>query len=202
MASVLNRTTNEYKLSANTPDFPTADWLYNPDVSAVLNQSEQIPTIFWIIPLTPPQEGAVITANRIAWQRDVKINELETYRDGLLEGPFHFAKDGDHVNGNEYDPERFDTSTIITIVNSMTSGVPTPEGENGTIDWVQFFSVLTQTIPMETFTDSDFINFHSRYQQTRDVIRITYYTKLQEILDLQTEQEIIDYDVTAGWPFI
>ena len=35
MANVLNRTTLQYLLSVNTPDYPTQDWVINPDLSAV-----------------------------------------------------------------------------------------------------------------------------------------------------------------------
>ena len=45
MASVLNRTTKEFRTSANTPDFPIADWIINPDLTAVVGQ----PIIYWVI---------------------------------------------------------------------------------------------------------------------------------------------------------
>jgi len=45
MASVLNRTTKEFRTSAHTPDFPVADWIINPDLTAVAGQ----PTIYWVI---------------------------------------------------------------------------------------------------------------------------------------------------------
>ena len=45
MASVLNRTTKAYRQSANTPDYPTQDWIHNPDMSAV----EGFPSKYWII---------------------------------------------------------------------------------------------------------------------------------------------------------
>ena len=45
MASVLNRTTKEFRASANTPDFPVADWIINPDLAAVAGQ----PIKYWII---------------------------------------------------------------------------------------------------------------------------------------------------------
>ena len=35
MSTVLNRTTKRLIQSANTPDYPTADWIINPDLSAV-----------------------------------------------------------------------------------------------------------------------------------------------------------------------
>ena len=34
MANVVNRATRELRLSVNTPDFPTAQWIINPDLSA------------------------------------------------------------------------------------------------------------------------------------------------------------------------
>lgn len=45
MAAVLNRTTKQYLRSANTPDYPAADWIINPDISAVNGW----PTKYWII---------------------------------------------------------------------------------------------------------------------------------------------------------
>ena len=35
MANVLNRTTKQYIRSVNTPDYPTEDWIINPDLTAV-----------------------------------------------------------------------------------------------------------------------------------------------------------------------
>ena len=35
MSDVVNRATKELRRSVNTPDFPVADWIINPDLSAV-----------------------------------------------------------------------------------------------------------------------------------------------------------------------
>lgn len=35
MATVVNRTTKQICHSANTPDYPTADWIINPDLTAL-----------------------------------------------------------------------------------------------------------------------------------------------------------------------
>ncbi len=35
MADVINRTTKQYLKSVNTPDYPTEDWIINPDLSAL-----------------------------------------------------------------------------------------------------------------------------------------------------------------------
>lgn len=36
MAAVLHRVTKQYLPSANTPDYPTQDWIINPNLSAVI----------------------------------------------------------------------------------------------------------------------------------------------------------------------
>ncbi len=69
MAAVLNRTTKEYRPSANTPDFPVAEWIINPDLTAVAGQ----PIKYWIITgdvvtlASPAQQAVIDTA--IATQR-------------------------------------------------------------------------------------------------------------------------------------
>ena len=63
MSNVLNRTSKQYLTSVNTPDFPTADWVINPDVSALLGV---VPTKYWFIDaqddvteMTQPQKDVV-----------------------------------------------------------------------------------------------------------------------------------------------
>jgi hypothetical protein len=43
MGIVINRTTNELLRSVNTPDYPSTDWIQNPDLSSVLN----VPKHYW-----------------------------------------------------------------------------------------------------------------------------------------------------------
>ena len=45
MASVFNKTTNQYIESANTPDFDPSEWIINPDVSDL--QDRNVPEKFW-----------------------------------------------------------------------------------------------------------------------------------------------------------
>ncbi len=35
MADVINRVTHEHLFSVNTPDYPVADWIINPDPTAI-----------------------------------------------------------------------------------------------------------------------------------------------------------------------
>jgi hypothetical protein len=76
MASVLNRTTKEFRGSVNTPDYDPADWIINPDLSAVSGE----PNKYWIIDppgsdtvrLATPAEQAII---------DQAIADATTQRD-------------------------------------------------------------------------------------------------------------------------
>lgn len=43
MADVINRTTKAYLRSVNTPDYPTADWIVNPDLSSLV----EVPQKYW-----------------------------------------------------------------------------------------------------------------------------------------------------------
>ena len=45
MADVVKRTTKQYLKSVNTPDYPTVDWIINPDLSALAG----VPTKYWTI---------------------------------------------------------------------------------------------------------------------------------------------------------
>ena len=45
MSNVLNRSTLEFLKSQHTPDFPTADWVINPDISPVAGE----PAKYWVL---------------------------------------------------------------------------------------------------------------------------------------------------------
>ena len=69
MSTVLNRTTKELRPSVNTPDFPVADWIINPNLAAVVGQ----PTKYFIITgdvvtLATPAQQATIDAAILAAQ--------------------------------------------------------------------------------------------------------------------------------------
>jgi hypothetical protein len=46
MANVIHRTTLDFRISVNTPDFPEPTWKHNPDMSAVLS----VPQRYWKAP--------------------------------------------------------------------------------------------------------------------------------------------------------
>lgn len=77
MANVLKKTTLEYKESVNTPDYPSSDWLINPDMSAVVN----VPRKYWklvgnnVVEMTQTEKDAV-DAEILQRQRD-KVTDLD-----------------------------------------------------------------------------------------------------------------------------
>lgn len=78
MASVLNRTTKEYRDSVNTPDFPALDWIINPDLSAVRGFDSR----YWIITgdavsLMSPAERADVDAALETSRLDALAAEIE-----------------------------------------------------------------------------------------------------------------------------
>jgi hypothetical protein len=71
MATVVNRTTAKVIYSVNTPDYPPAEWLINPDLSALSN----VPQKYWkvasdsVVEMTA-QEKSAVDAALLAARRD------------------------------------------------------------------------------------------------------------------------------------
>lgn len=81
MANVLNRTTGltvpyrkDYRESVNTTDFSEADWIINPDLSAV----EGFDSIYWDI-----SGDSVVLVSQGA--RNTRDAEIDAFRQGQLE---------------------------------------------------------------------------------------------------------------------
>lgn len=102
MASVLNRITKEFRTSANTPDFPVADWIINPDLTAVAGQ----PSIYWVITgdivsLASVGEQATIdaalaatqlTSEKDAAKTDIDVERVVRALVDMLPGEFNILR--------------------------------------------------------------------------------------------------------------
>lgn len=194
MANVVNRITKEYLTSVNTPQYEDPQWLINPDTSLVINEVDQIPTIFWIVPQIG-DPSIIITADRVAWKRSLKQSDIETYRDNQLAGFFHYAPNGnDLTEGDLYDASSFNTAILVDKVLAIVSGVPEDAiTESGT------FSVSNTTGYIMNLTSAELMNFHARYQRTREIVRQDYYAKRDELDSLTTVEEIDEYDPYSNW---
>jgi hypothetical protein len=86
MADVVNRTTKQYLKSVNTPDYPSVDWIINPDLSALAG----VPTKYWTITgdvITEMTQGekdavdAAETAARLAAYKQQLKDEFDQQND-------------------------------------------------------------------------------------------------------------------------
>lgn len=83
MSNVLNRATGatapywkDYRTSVNTSDFPTADWIINPDLSAVEGQ----PSKYWLI--TGDAVSLVDPATQASRDAEIDALNLQAEKDG------------------------------------------------------------------------------------------------------------------------
>jgi len=86
MASVLNRTTKQYFLSVNTPDFPKSDWLINPDLTTVAG----VPVEYWkitgdTVSEMDQSEKDAVDAVLIVAEKQAKINEFNYTASRIVE---------------------------------------------------------------------------------------------------------------------
>jgi len=87
MASVLNRTTKEFRPTANTPDYPVISWIINPDMSAVAG----FPSKYWKI------TGDIVSLMSAAEQAQVDLDEF--LLTASTSAAFQIGAFGDGVDG-------------------------------------------------------------------------------------------------------
>jgi len=76
MAVVLNRATKQLRRSANTPDFPVADWIHSPDLASVTGFESK----YWII------TGDVVTLMDQVARDAVDAAEATAQKDAVADG--------------------------------------------------------------------------------------------------------------------
>ncbi len=78
MANVLNRSTKEFIVSANTVNYPVANWIHDPDMSAV----DGFPSRYWTITgdtvsLMSQAERDAVDAALLVANRNVLADEID-----------------------------------------------------------------------------------------------------------------------------
>lgn len=84
MAAVLHRVTKQYLPSANTPDYPTQDWIINPNLSAVIGFDSR----YWkingdTVSLMTQGERDAVDAASLATARNAAAAQLQQQEDIL-----------------------------------------------------------------------------------------------------------------------
>jgi hypothetical protein len=79
MSSVYNRTTKDYRLSVNTPDFSVADWIINPDMSAVEGVNKKYHKVVGdnITEMTQAEKDSVDAVDEDARRSSIKSQAME-----------------------------------------------------------------------------------------------------------------------------
>jgi hypothetical protein len=114
MAAVLNRTTKAFFASANTPDYPVAEWIINPDLTAV----EGFPSQYWII------TGDIVTLMDQAQRDAVDAAALDQSRDNtaqVLEQPEAYPRGYALVALDELNAHALKTNAILDAVDAATT---------------------------------------------------------------------------------
>ena len=100
MSDVLNRTTGltypygkDYRKSVNEPDFPQVDWIWEPDLSAVVGFN----SIYWDI--TGDVVSLVDQATRDARDAEIAAQALIDERDAAAASPDREGFEGTHIRG-------------------------------------------------------------------------------------------------------
>lgn len=84
MASVLHKTTMpaDYRPSVHSPDFPTANWFHNPDISAVA----AVPTKYWVLGQTVTEMDAGQKAAADTAEANAAKTAAKTAADSAIDG--------------------------------------------------------------------------------------------------------------------
>lgn len=76
--NVLHRATKDYRQSVNTPDYPIADWIHGPDLSAVVGQPSKYWTITGdVVTLMSQAERDAVDAAEVTAAKDAVADELD-----------------------------------------------------------------------------------------------------------------------------
>lgn len=116
MADVLNRTTRELLTSKHEPDYDPADWIINPDLSAVAN----VPQSRWVIEgdtIRPPDETelAAFLAAELATAKAAKMTAIDSRTQSLLSL-------GVRVNGASVSTSIAAQTTLLGMRLSLADG--------------------------------------------------------------------------------
>ena len=78
MANAIHRTTKQFLQSVNTPDYPTIDWIINPDMAAVVGFESRYWTIAGdVVGLMSVAQRAAVDAAQLEAQRDASASEVD-----------------------------------------------------------------------------------------------------------------------------
>jgi hypothetical protein len=191
MANVLNRETKLYLESVNTPEYDPAEWLINPDLSAV----EGHPTFYWTInpddtvSLKSDEERADVdtwlpyTGADLATAIRIKQNFVNAHRDQKLNGGWLYK-------GVYFDSDVVSRSNMTGIMTLIGTGYVLPDS----------FTFRAQNNVDIPYTNATFTEFYKcSCIWANMVYKVSWYHK-SVIAGLTSIPEVASYDCSGGWP--
>lgn len=130
MSNVLNRTTKEFRASANEPDFPLIDWIWNPDLSAVAGFGSQ----YWIITgdvvtLMDATQRAAVDAANLVITRDTSVSDLDQV-EGVLRAFMLVVRDELNLHADKM-------NAIMTAIDNSTNYATLKSNIGAIVDYPQ-----------------------------------------------------------------
>jgi hypothetical protein len=182
MAAVFNRTTKQYLISVNTPDYSPSEWLINPDITPVRGHDPRV----WVINpddtlrlMTDAEMDAeFLEGYKLTWSN--KVNE---HRERVIGNGMWYM-------GYLFDTDNTARDNIVATVSAINAGMVLPpdfvwrDGSNHNVPMTAQ-QVTTMGIMMLGYINQ--IYAHS-------------WTLKAQISACATRAEVRAIDVTLGWP--
>lgn len=190
MANVLHRTTKDYLISVNTPDYDPAVWIINPDLSRVagygilywkINEDDTV-TLMNATERAQIDKVADYQGQTIEGARAIKNEMINTYRDTFLNSGWTY-------NGVLYDSDQTSTQNIAGTMTLINSGYVLPDD----------FRWRAKDNSYHTFTNQTFHGFFIAATMWREAAFKTSWAHKAAISTMTSIEEIAAYDFSLGW---
>jgi len=185
MADVLNKTTNQYLMSVNTPDFDPAEWIINPDLSAVKDTDPAL----WIV-----ENDAV----RVLTKEEINSSKLDQLKADLKK-KVNAIRDKLIYAGFVYDKSTIqsDQFSIIKIIGASLMALNAlNRSEDLPPDFV-WRDINNDPIPVDANKMLDLGT--SLFNYVWAVHKNSWFHKNN--IDAITDYDVlVSYDINTGWP--
>lgn len=131
MATVLHRTTKELIHSVHTPNYPTAQWIHNPDLSEV----EGVDPKYWKISgddvvEMAQEEKDIVDAQELADYKQAKIDAIDARTSELIMAGFPF--DGQNFSMSEAAQRNWTGMGTVLALGLLPFPLPISTVDEGT----------------------------------------------------------------------
>lgn len=190
MANVLNRTSLDYFESVNTPDYDPAEWLINPDLSAL----DGVPVAHWKIvgdavlamtveEIAEAERMAPFRGLDLAGVKSVKKSMVNTFRDQHMDSGWVYQ-------GVWYDSDAAARQNMAGTMTLITTGYILPD----TFTW------RAQDNTNHPFDNNSFVAFYRCSCIWMEMIYHVSWLHKGTIDAMTTINEVINYDLDKNWP--